>query len=266
MGPNKGEAMKTLLFIMFLLLPLSANAGSTMFTGAAYTEDAWLDYNAADTKYGATDSLRIWLSGLGHWQRAVIRLLNIDDSILSTSTIIAGTLYVWCLSEVGGENTIYANKVCKPWVEADVTYNDWAASPARGWGTAGCRTRDASTCADCWNDSDGSGDDFQADSTSVAAVATSWVKIPIDTCHWNYWLESSHKGPPAGDSLNGVVLSSVIGFASVSFSSSEGDSIPYWKVHWTDPSEAAGPVNAVHAVEGHGVVHSIEGSSVIHEP
>lgn len=256
--------MKKLLFILLLLPSLSfaapPDSGTAVFTGTSHVEDSWIRSVASTKNYGAADTILVYEGFAGMNNAGLIRVKSITDSIPTTSIITTCTLSVYKNNITGVGTRIWFDRICKPWIEAEVDYDEWKNS--NGWGTAGILSA-GTDCAVCNNTSAGSGDDYEGTQTAFdVGTASGWYKVPIDTCHANAWLNSN-------DSTNGVRLKVDDGgsymFTGATFYSSEhGTYPPQWKFTWEPP--ASGVPDVRHSPEGVGVRHSPDGSSVRHKP
>ncbi len=222
---------KTIVIILFFLTSSLFAQTRTVFTASSNVEDSWLDAANAGTNYGGNASFTIGNFLGSNPKSAVIRVFNLDDAIPTNATIIACTLYINKIDNFG--QTILYERLCKPWVEGGVSWTNWNNSGTLAWGSAGANTENVVNCTDCYNATDGGGDDRNSPEQSYATSGgvNTIQPIPIDTCIANAWASQS-------DSTNGIKLY-VTNSSNITYTSSESGSLfPQWVFLWTAPGEA----------------------------
>ena len=171
------------IVLLLLFLYTSAIAGDMNISGTTNTEDAVLNANNPDDNYGGTTGM-----GLRINDRFIFRVNGLAGLIGSGQQIDACSLYFYqyAADGLGAEDSLYAWRVFKPWVEGvsdaanaltGVTYLDWECDDYE-WGSSGCNS--ASDVGDD-NSTDGGGYDRAATPVGKAALTASsgWKVISL---------------------------------------------------------------------------------------
>lgn len=182
--------MKKYIVFVVLLLAGSVFGDTKKIEGTTNIDDAQIIDNAPDLKLG--DAVTTGLREITQDHRIVIRVKNVATELGAGATITNAVCSVFC-EVFAGNQTISAYSIFKPWIENDVTYNDWV-NPASEWTTAGCdcagdggsdNSQDGGTCDD-------SGRDRKATAESATAyTGAGWVTIDISNALAQSWYDGT---------------------------------------------------------------------------
>jgi hypothetical protein len=222
---------KYILIALPLLMAASANAAYDnvkVFSGSSWIEDTWIDSTNRETNYGGADTISLYNFGATQ-NRGLMRPIGTwRDSIPAGATVKRAWWRVW-VTYKSATATPNTNRLCPNWVEGEATWVE--AADGTNWATAGAAAS-GTACADCA----GSGSvDYEgtAASTIIGAISR-WEDIPIDTCHINDWIENR-------DSVNGTIITLGSSPQVLTFTSTEGDSVPKFVIEFdTDDMVSVG--------------------------
>lgn len=259
------------LFFLFLILLLAvslAGADVIQIKGTDNVDDAKLAAVAGSNRnYGVTTTLAVNTT----INYMVNRVKNLSSLLPANATISSCICSLYCVTN-SIDDTIYTDRVFKPWVEGDedgtdnddgdVTYNDWT-SDANEWGTEGC------LCADD-NGVDNNADDGDCEAALADRKTTPESKTFVSTVDTWYGFSVSSALAQAwynGTATeNGVILiGNHLTNGSNTFASSEyttdTSKVPFWTITYTIPhAPVLASIGAQTDVQ-HGIEYSLRVSA-----